>query len=226
MIGKVLAAVVALSASVVGCIRSGAFHCDTDTDCARGGTEGVCESVGFCSFSDPACTSGQRFGDLSGSYANQCVGEPSIGDAMPDSPQEDGGTSLPDGLGCPPSYAQLPGGSTHVYRHLSGQDDWAAKQAACQADGANSYLAVPGDAAELEAILALSSGNTWVGIEDIDPEGSYVTVLGAPATFLPWVLLQPDNSGNSDCVLAIRASQRYDDRKCNGTFTAVCECEP
>ncbi|MGE0870617.1 MAG: C-type lectin domain-containing protein [Kofleriaceae bacterium] len=227
MIARALAAALAVVTAASGCLRSGAFRCDDNMDCMRGGTAGVCESVGFCSFADPSCGSGQRFGNLSGGYANQCVGE-ALGDAMlpQDGPQPDGSVTPPDGLGCPSSYAPLAGGSAHVYRHLEGQDNWMAKQTACQADGANAYLAVPDDASELDAILTLSGANSWVGIEDIDPEGVYVTVLGAPATFLPWVLLQPDNLGNSDCVVAIHASRLYDDRKCNATFTAVCECEP
>jgi hypothetical protein len=55
------------------CLRAGNFHCATDSDCFRGDVVGVCEPVGYCSFPDPSCSVGQRFGDQSGSYAGQCV---------------------------------------------------------------------------------------------------------------------------------------------------------
>ena len=99
--------------------------------------------------------------------------------------------------------------------------------AACQADGANVYLAVPDDATELQAILTLAGSDVWVGVSDIAVEGSFVTVLGAAATFLPWAAGQPDNSGGgSDCVTALSASATYDDKRCSNAAIAVCECEP
>ena len=58
-----------------GCLRSTAFHCTSDTQCSSGGPAGKCQtSVGFCSFADPGCPDGQRFGDLADMYANTCVG--------------------------------------------------------------------------------------------------------------------------------------------------------
>jgi hypothetical protein len=53
------------------CLRQTTFSCTADTEC---GAHGVCEIVGFCAFDDPTCTEGHRFGELSGAYANQCVG--------------------------------------------------------------------------------------------------------------------------------------------------------
>jgi hypothetical protein len=66
----------ALIAVCGGCIRGGAsFQCASDSECMRGTTAGRCEAVDYCSFPDPGCASGSRFGDLSGPYANQCVGQ-------------------------------------------------------------------------------------------------------------------------------------------------------
>jgi hypothetical protein len=72
-----------LAIAVTGCLRTTAFHCATDSDCKLGGAQGTCELVGFCSFEDPACASGHRFGDLSGNVANQCVGDQTFNDAAP-----------------------------------------------------------------------------------------------------------------------------------------------
>jgi hypothetical protein len=59
---------------VAGCLRSTAYHCGNDTDCQKGGAQGTCEPESFCSFPDPDCASGKKFGDLSGPLSNTCVG--------------------------------------------------------------------------------------------------------------------------------------------------------
>jgi hypothetical protein len=75
-------------ASLAGCIRPGAYHCTQDSQCVNGGTIGVCEpSVGYCGFPDDKCGGGYRFGDQSGAYSNQCVGDGHGGDGgLPDAP--------------------------------------------------------------------------------------------------------------------------------------------
>ncbi len=74
-----------------GCLRNAAFPCSQDSDCARSSEQGVCEPTGFCSFSDPTCADGRRYGDLSGSLANQCVGDSITPDGPPgDGPPGDG----------------------------------------------------------------------------------------------------------------------------------------
>jgi hypothetical protein len=218
-------AVVAIAAT--GCLKAAAFPCTSNEQCTKNGALGTCESVGFCSFPDGECASGRRFGSLSGTFANQCVGE---GDAGVDSPFDApiDNMVLPDGLGCPVGYAQLTGVPTHRYRRLGTSTIWQTQVDACKADGANVYLAIPDDATELQAILTFAGAQTWVGIDDLVTEGTFLTVLGGTPTFLPWAAGQPDNSGNpggSDCVMALTAAT-YDDKKCGTTGIAVCECEP
>jgi hypothetical protein len=221
------AAALALAAS--GCLKAAAFPCTSDAQCMRDGMLGTCESVGFCSFPDGGCASGRRFGSLSGSFANQCVGGDTDGgvDSLFDSPIDN--MELPDGLGCPVGYATLTGVPTHAYRRIGNATSWQNQVNTCKADGANVYLVIPDDATELQAILTLAGGNTWVGIDDIAVEGSYMTVLGGAATFLPWAAGQPDNSGpgtGSDCIEAL-VGGTYDDKRCSATTAiAVCECEP
>ena len=70
-------ALVSATLASAGCLRSIAFHCTTSVECSGG----TCETTGFCSFPDTGCTSGQRYGDNSGSVSNQCV---SPADAGPD----------------------------------------------------------------------------------------------------------------------------------------------
>ena len=50
------------------------FFCDTPEDCASEGGGGACESTGYCSFPDPECDTGRRYGDLAPSgLAGTCV---------------------------------------------------------------------------------------------------------------------------------------------------------
>jgi hypothetical protein len=67
--------------ALCGCIKAAEFKCADSADCDRGGVQGICQSVGYCSFSDPGCASGQRFADLSGDVSNDCV--ESTGDTFP-----------------------------------------------------------------------------------------------------------------------------------------------
>ncbi len=52
----------------------GSFVCEQSSQCSQGSVAGMCQPNGFCSFDDSSCASGQRYGDLSGSVANSCVG--------------------------------------------------------------------------------------------------------------------------------------------------------
>lgn len=56
-----------------GCQRD-AFFCDTPEDCTSEDGGGACESTGYCSFPDPECDTGRRYGDLAPSgLAGTCV---------------------------------------------------------------------------------------------------------------------------------------------------------
>jgi hypothetical protein len=83
---------VALVAS--GCLPK-SYHCTTSNDC---GAAGVCETNGFCAYSDSDCTSGLRYGDLSGDVAHVCVGDEPPIDAPPGSDMG-GGSGTDSGSG-------------------------------------------------------------------------------------------------------------------------------
>ena len=69
----------------VGCKTSGVFNCADDSQCAGQGEVGTCEPLGFCSFADGDCPSGQRYGEFSGELSGVCVDEPNATDAgLPD----------------------------------------------------------------------------------------------------------------------------------------------
>jgi hypothetical protein len=225
--GILLVFVVAPALALAGCLRETQFQCSTSADC---GANGTCEAVGFCSFADPACPDGRRFGELSGPHAGQCVGTTTVGDGGVDTPTGDGSQA-----GCPAGYAALPGVSGREYRVIATERMWTAQRDACAADGSNTYLAVPDDLAELTAIV--TAGNTnllWVGINDMQTEGTYVTTAGGtfPADSPLWAPDEPDNrrlgggGNNADCVISLMGSVRLADDDCSRNRAAVCECQP
>ncbi|HEX5063221.1 MAG TPA: C-type lectin domain-containing protein, partial [Kofleriaceae bacterium] len=176
-----LFALVALAGSSAGCLRTTEFKCTSDADCSASGA--VCESTSYCSFTDTDCAMGRRYGELSGPYSNQCVGETSMNDGGIDGP--DGGTG-----NCPATYAALPGAGGHVYKLTNNSQQWSTQRDRCANEGA--YLAIPDDANELMAITtAAAAAKTWIGISDTAMEMTYVTVKMTPATFLPWASGEP-----------------------------------
>lgn len=94
--GKLFALAV-IVASVSGCNYGAAsFSCANNNQCGAGG---LCEPDAFCSFPDSSCSTGRRYGDLSGARSNECVGvgeQPAVDaavepdaaalDASPDAP--------------------------------------------------------------------------------------------------------------------------------------------
>lgn len=226
-----VALVAALATSA--CLRPAAFTCATDGDCARGSEHGTCEAAGYCSFGDATCASGRRFGALSGGYADQCVAgdQPDAAHTAVDARAADGPVAIdaPPAdapTGCPVGYALLPGlASTHRYKALP-TAAWTNQRSICGAEPANVYLAVPDNLEELTALAAFAGADFWIGISDAAAEGSYVTVLGATATFAPWAPNEPDNTGNQDCVRALAASSTIETDPCGSQAIAVCECVP
>lgn len=221
-----------LASSSVACLRSTAFHCETSADCGAGGT--CQQDIGFCSVSDGACESQQRYGDAAGGVAGQCV--PVIGtiDApVPVDGADDAPVDAPV-VGCPTGYNAITGGQTgHLYRLVTSTANWPNQRDFCTATTTSAYLAIPGDEAELAALVELATSTQfWVGITDQVTEGTWLDVKDAPQTFLPWATSSPNTSGNNndDCVLAMDnggATATIRDERCGSTqLPGICECEP
>lgn len=222
-----------------GCVRAAGFACETDAECTRGGNLGTCEAIGRCSFPDPSCPTGRRFAEHAGDVSEQCVGTSSVPDAGTDAALVDAAAPIdaslvdaapdapPDAAtGCPAGYQPLPGIATHYYKRVAIAAGWTNQRAICGNEPANVYLAIPNDDAELLALVALAGEPFWIGISDAAEEGDYMTVLGAPATFVPWAQSEPDNNGNQDCVRARDQTGRFETELCGVPSIAICECQP
>jgi lectin-like protein len=213
--------------AATGCLRQTQFHCTNDQSC---GASGRCEASSYCSFPDSSCSSMYRYGSSAGTYADQCTNAVT-GDGGVDSPIGDGSIDAPI-LGCPSGYDPLSGVTNgHVYKLLTAAGNWNNQQAACLLTTQSAYLAIPDDATELAALDTLAGTITeyWVGITDSATEGTFLNVLGAAQTFLPWDPPAPDNNSGGqgeDCVEAITALAKFNDLRCTTSFPAICECAP
>jgi hypothetical protein len=117
---RVLVAPVSLVLAGCSPFGGGAFVCAADSECAGGGSQGVCEPTGFCSFSDEECSSGRRYGEAAGGgLANTCVGAladsgPSIDAPAPDAPRPPlCDPDDPDLVGCYPFEGDAQDGSSY-----------------------------------------------------------------------------------------------------------------
>jgi len=61
-------------APLLGCVKRAPFACETDAQCAGAKGLGRCEPTGYCSFADPGCASGRRYGAAAaGGLGGACV---------------------------------------------------------------------------------------------------------------------------------------------------------
>jgi len=88
-------ALAALPLAACSPFGGGAYQCSTDTDC---GGSGICDPSGYCAFPDNACSSGFKFGELSGPRSGQCTGGGGSGsDATVDTPVDMNLVDAPSG---------------------------------------------------------------------------------------------------------------------------------
>ncbi len=127
-----------------------------------------------------------------------------------------------DAGACPQSYVVLPAaGTSSRYRAVDDSQTWQAAEAACEADG--HHLAIPDAASERTALYqALLTENIWVGVTDRVVEGTWMTVIGTPATYVPWAPGEPDAE---DCVYISSATSLFVAQDCGSGRRYICECD-
>ena len=97
-------------------------------------------------------------------------------------------------------------------------------KAQCESDG--SFLAIPRSQAEDDFIKSLSPNkDIWIGINDIEQEGSFVGVDGSEISWTNWDSNQPDGGTNENGVAISGFSSdngRWYDFAVNNQFKFVC----
>jgi Lectin C-type domain len=133
-------------------------------------------------------------------------------------------TAPPDAHVCPDDYTAN-SANGHAYRFRRSRESWDDAVEECEDEGEGIHLVTIEDESELALVHALVNNTiVWVGASDTAVEGVFMLVTGELATFLPWAIGEPNNSGNEDCV-ELLAGTRFNDQGCDTEHAYVCECE-
>jgi hypothetical protein len=124
----------------------------------------------------------------------------------------------------------------HTYFFCTTSLVWADARATCQA--AHTDLAIIDDQAENDFVTSKLKGESWLGINDQETEGSYVWIVpgtsevsGAAQSFTAWAGSQPDNClifGTQHCAM-IQTDGFWNDVACadgclvGGPRNVLCE---
>lgn len=124
---------------------------------------------------------------------------------------------------CPDGYMSV-GVPGSKYKAVDDSLSWTQAQAACVADG--QHLAIYDDALERSIVpFLLPLDDQWLGVTDRITLGTWRTVTGAPATYLPWSSGEPDVSSLERCVEAESPAFEIIDQDCASGRRYICECD-
>jgi hypothetical protein len=144
-----------------------------------------------------------------------------------DGTDEDCDGRIDEGAACP---CDLGAFGTSAYLFCAARADWSTARAACQQVGYD--LAAVEDATEDSYLYASVNqrgfGDTWLGLNDRQNEGSWVWPDGAPLAYSHWDRGEPNDGGDGgeDCgVLMTRDGREseWDDRGCGRDYSYICE---
>jgi lectin-like protein len=140
---------------------------------------------------------------------------------------------------CPADFVPV-AGAPSLYKIYSYSADvtadarqpFDASVATCIAQGAHlAIVETPEEATALSTVIVADPSFQFYaeGVTDAAVEGTWLTVLGGPATYLPWAGGQPDGAGggDGDCGIINYSGQLYD-YYCDlaHPYAFACECEP
>jgi hypothetical protein len=104
--------------------------------------------------------------------------------------------------------------------------DWADARDACLALGTDlAVFATAEENAEASALAyAVSPGQYWVGLSDLDEEDSWVWVDGTALSYDAWYGEEPNDSGGEDCVHTNwQVVGEWNDYQCGNAQPFICE---
>ncbi len=107
---------------------------------------------------------------------------------------------------------------------------WSSAASVCAGWGYR--LVVIDDAVENAFVAStlsatISGSNAWIGLSDLEVEGSWFWVDGTPEGFSAWAAAQPDDAGSGeDCAMIDFGSGLWSDRDCEIGEPFFCEVIP
>ena len=116
-----------------------------------------------------------------------------------------------------------------IYKIYETATTYGAAKAQCESDG--THLAIPKSEAENDFIASLiPNEDIWIGINDIEEEGTYVTVDGSAISYTNWKSGQPDNHIHSievnpdgeDGMMIRDDDKKWNDNPVNYLHKFVC----
>uniref|UniRef100_A0A8C3SGA8 C-type lectin domain-containing protein n=1 Tax=Chelydra serpentina TaxID=8475 RepID=A0A8C3SGA8_CHESE len=103
------------------------------------------------------------------------------------------------------------------------EGDFETSKATCSQAGG--LLASPRNSAEntaIQQIVVRHNKAAYVGINDIETEGSFKYLSGEAIGYSNWAGGEPNNLGTEDCV-EIHSDGKWNDRSCNEKRLIICE---
>jgi hypothetical protein len=102
---------------------------------------------------------------------------------------------------------------------------WSASETACTALGTTCHLVSIHSAEENQIVLDMISGSTWIGLNDVSKEGTWVHTDGTPVDYKRWHSGEPNNYlNNEDYGMMYSDGTWNDGNNPNAGLESVCKC--
>ncbi|XP_023148651.2 CD209 antigen-like protein C [Amphiprion ocellaris] len=123
---------------------------------------------------------------------------------------------------CPAGWKMF---SCTCYLLSQASDSWTNGREDCKRQGAD--LVVINSAEEQTFLSMFANKPTWIGLNDIQTEGTWMWVDGTPLTLSYWDTDEPNNGGEEDCA-QIRTAHNtlWNDVPCTSSLQWICEKLP
>uniref|UniRef100_A0A3Q1KFN6 C-type lectin domain-containing protein n=1 Tax=Anabas testudineus TaxID=64144 RepID=A0A3Q1KFN6_ANATE len=129
---------------------------------------------------------------------------------------------------CPAGWRMF---SCSCYFLSSQLGSWTFGRDDCRKKGA--HLVVIDSAEEQTFLSGFTKQQTWIGLSDLEKEGTWKWMDGTPLTLKYWTRNQPDNGGGDprwgeeDCVhIRTEENTLWNDLSCNNSQQWICEKIP
>ena len=102
---------------------------------------------------------------------------------------------------------------------------WSQARASCETTFGGTLVVIETEE-ENAAVLALDADVQafWLGLSDLDTEGTFAWSDGTPVAYTNWNAGEPnDAGGNEDCAQLVRATESWNDLDCTVPRSYVCE---
>ena len=108
------------------------------------------------------------------------------------------------------------------YRFSSEATDWANAKYICECGGAD-LVAISSEAEDAFVNSLIGSEESWIGLNDLATQETYVWTDGTTFSYDNWNTNQPSNTNNKQDCVKIKTNGKWDDVTCKKEIKYVCE---